>query len=277
MSPNQRLFGAETEARVLNEFRRAAVEVPAYRTLLEEHGIRAGDVHDLASFARCCPVLSKNNTFDRFPLEEMSAGGTLADVADVLTSSGHGGRFSFGVTSRKQAAAAPIHGPGVRRCVRHHDAQDADHQLPADGRGVLVELMTVATTSVREDMAVALVEAFGHHYDQIVLVGDPLFMKRFTDYARERGIDWSRYRINAIIGEEIFGPHFRGYLGASLGLNVDRPGTATSCRRSASASSACTCSTRRRRPSGCGARRSALPRSRATCSAPAPARTRSCR
>ena len=30
--------------------------------------------------------------------------------------------------------------------------------------------MTVATTSVREDMAVALVEKFGHHYDQIVLV-----------------------------------------------------------------------------------------------------------
>ena len=100
------MFGAETEARLLTEFRRAAVEVPAYRTLLEEHGVRAGDVHDLASFARCCPVLSKGNTFDRFPLEQLSVGGTLTDVADVLTSSGHGGRFSFGVISRKQAAAS---------------------------------------------------------------------------------------------------------------------------------------------------------------------------
>ena len=38
--------------------------------------------------------------------------------------------------------------------------------------------MTVATTSVREDMALALVATFGHHYEQIVLCGDPLFMKR---------------------------------------------------------------------------------------------------
>jgi phenylacetate-CoA ligase len=70
---------------------------------------------------------------------------------------------------------------------------------------------------------VALVEAFGHAYEQLVLVGDPLFMKKFTDHARERGIDWSRYRVNAIIGEEVFGEHFRGYLAACLGLNPARP------------------------------------------------------
>ena len=29
--------------------------------------------------------------------------------------------------------------------------------------------------------------------------------------------------MNVIIGEEIFGEHFRGYLAACLGLNVDRP------------------------------------------------------
>jgi phenylacetate-coenzyme A ligase PaaK-like adenylate-forming protein len=224
MSVKGSVFGAETEARVLSEFRRAAVEVPAYRTLLDEHGVRAGDVHDLASFALRCPVLSKENTFDRFPLEQLSVGGQLADVADLLTSSGHGGRFSFGVISRKQAAASAAFidrafddafGIAARKTL-------AINCLPM---GVVFSsnLMTVATTSVREDMAVALVEAVGRQYDQIVLVGDPLFMKRFTDYARERGIDWSRYRVNAILGEEIFGPHFRGYLASSLGLNINRP------------------------------------------------------
>ena len=127
-------------------------------------------------------------------------------------------------------------------------------------------LMTVATTSVREDMAVALVETFGHHYEQIVLVGDPLFLKKFTDYARERGLDWSRYRVNAIIGEEVFGEHFRGYLAACLGLDLDQPDGATSCPRSAWASSDCICATRRRRPSACGARSLGQSRAlRATC------------
>jgi phenylacetate-CoA ligase len=224
MSGRTPLFGAVTEARVLSEFRRAAVEVPAYRTLLEEHHVRTGDVHDLASFSRCCPLLSKANTFDRFALEQLSVGGSLTDVAELLTSSGHGGRFSFGVISRKEASASAdfldrafddAFGIAARRTL-------AINCLPM---GVVFSsnLMTVATTSVREDMAVALVEAFGHRYEQLMLVGDPLFMKRFTDYARERGIDWSRYRVNAIIGEEIFGPHFHGYLAASLGLNVNRP------------------------------------------------------
>ena len=219
------LFGAETEARVLSEFRRAAAEVPAYRSLLGEHGVGAGEVHDLASFVRRCPLLSKENTFDRFTLEQLSVGGRLTDVADVLTSSGHGGKFSFGVISRNQASASAefmdrafdnAFGIATRRTL-------AINCLPM---GVVFSsnLMTVATTSVREDMAAALVEAFGHQYEQLLLVGDPLFMKRFTDYARERGLDWSRYRVNVILGEEIFGPHFRGYLAGSLGMNVNQPG-----------------------------------------------------
>src|SRR5215210_2074855 len=145
------LFGGETQARVLGEFRRAAVEVPAYGTLLEEHGVRAGDVHDLASFTRRCPLLSKGNTFDRFPLERLSVGGKLTGIADVLTSSGHGGRFSFGVISRKEAAASAdfldrafdaAFGVAARKTL-------AINCLPM---GVVFssKLMTVATTSVRE-------------------------------------------------------------------------------------------------------------------------------
>jgi phenylacetate-CoA ligase len=99
------VFGADTEARLLSEFRRAAVSVPAYRTLLAEHRVRALDVRDFATFSASCPLLSKSNTFDRFPVDQLSVGGDLVDIADVLTSSGHGGRFSFGVSSRKQAAA----------------------------------------------------------------------------------------------------------------------------------------------------------------------------
>ena len=85
--------------------------------------------------------------------------------------------------------------------------------------GVVVssQCMTVATTSVREDMAVSLVKTFGGGYDQIVLIGDPLFMKRLTDHAAEQALDWTDYRVNAVVGEEIFGEHFRGYSDAASG------------------------------------------------------------
>jgi phenylacetate-CoA ligase len=151
-------------------------------------------------------------------------GGALVPLADVLTSSGHGGRFSFGVMSREQASASA-------RFTDH--AFDEAFSITSRKTltinclpmGVIVSshIMTVATTSVREDMAVALIETFGHHYDQIVLVADPLFMKRLTDHAAERGLEWSRYRVHAIMGEEVFGEHFRGYVAACLGLTVDQP------------------------------------------------------
>jgi phenylacetate-CoA ligase len=218
------MFPQDTEDRLLTAFRRAAADVPAYQTLLDEQGVRSERVVDLRSFSGLCPVLSRSNTFDRFRLDEMSVGGELADLTDVLTSSGHGGRFSFGVSNRKQASA----------CARLlDDAFDAAFQVKSRKTlainclpmGVVFSshCMTIATTSVREDMAVALVRTFGDFYEQILLVGDPLFLKRLTDYASETSVDWGRYRLNVVLGEEIFGEHFRGYLAHCLGLDVDGP------------------------------------------------------
>ena len=207
--------------RLLGEFHRAAEHVPAYRTLLAEAGVRAIDVRDVWAFSALCPLLSKVNTFDRFPLASLCAGGELLDVAEVLTSSGHGGRFSFGVISRAEAASSgafvdaaldPPYQVRSRKTL-------AINCLPM---GVVVssQCMTVATTSVREDMAVALVKTFGAGYEQIVLIGDPLFMKRLMDHAAEQAVDWRQYRVNAIVGEETFGEHFRRYLETCLGGQV---------------------------------------------------------
>jgi phenylacetate-CoA ligase len=217
--------GSEThEQLLLTEFRRAADRVPAYRTLLDERGVRVDQVCDFSSFSRLCPLLSRTNTFDRFPLAQLSVGGELGDVADVLTSSGHGGRFSFGVISRAQAAATASFTDAALDAAFGvtSKATLAINCLPM---GVVLSshCMTVATTSVREDMAVALVQEFGGHYEQIVLVGDPLFIKRLTDYAAEKAVDWRRYRVSAVLGEEVFGEHFRGYVAQCLGMNLDRP------------------------------------------------------
>jgi phenylacetate-CoA ligase len=217
---------ATVEDRLLTEFHRAAERVPAYRALLEESGVRAAQVRDVSSFANLCPLLSKANTFDRFSLPQLSVGGALRDVAEVMTSSGHGGRFSFGVISRAEASSSasfvdaaldPAFGVKSRKTL-------AINCLPM---GVVLSshCMTVATTSVREDMAVALVKTFGGGYEQIILIGDPLFMKKLTDLAVEQGVDWASLRVSAVIGEETFGEHYRRYVELCLGLDPARPGS----------------------------------------------------
>jgi phenylacetate-CoA ligase len=206
--------------RLLEEFHRAAEQVPAYGALLAESAVRAIDVRDVWSFTALCPVLSKVNTFDRFPLPQLCVGGRLTDVGAVLTSSGHGGRFSFGVISRLEAAGAAAFVDAALDDAFQVRSRPtlAINCLPM-GVNISSVCMTVATTSVREDMAVALVKTFGAAFDQIVLIGDPLFMKRLTDHASEQALDWSRYRVNAIVGEETFGEHFRSYFGQCLGTS----------------------------------------------------------
>jgi len=223
-SPTSALCSATTPERLLTAFLSAASSVPAYRTLLAEHAVNVAEVTDAASFSRLCPILSKANTFERFAIGALSAGGRVSDLGDVLTSSGRGGRFSFGVSTRTQMTA---------NVGFLDDAFDAAFGVKSRSTlavnclpmGVVFSsnVMTLATTSVREDMAVALVETFGDEFEQILLVGDPLFLKRLTDYAKSAGLDWSRYCVHAVIGEEIFGECYRDYLATCLRADDQRP------------------------------------------------------
>ncbi len=208
--------------RLLAAFQRAASVVPAYQRLLNESGIDPASIVDRASFAARCPILTKSNTFDRFPIGQLCAAGTMTDLADVLTSSGHGGRFSFGLSTRQQQAeSADLIDLALDEAFQVKTRRTlAINCLPM---GVIFSsrAMTVATTSVREDMAVALVKTFGQHYEQVLIVSDPLFVRRLLDYADEQGLDWSRYRVRLVLGEELFGERFRSYVAHRLGLDLD--------------------------------------------------------
>jgi phenylacetate-CoA ligase len=206
-------------------FRRAASSVPAYRVLLDEHGVDPATIVDYETFAARCPTLTKSNTFDRFPIDQLCVEGAMADLADVLTSSGHGGRFSFGLSTRRQTADAPaLIDNALDEAFAISERRTLVINCLPMGVAFSSASATVATTSVREDMATALVTTFGGHYDQIVIVTDPLFVRRLLEEARERGVDWRKYRLGIVIGEEIFGEHFRGYVAGRFGLDADEPG-----------------------------------------------------
>jgi phenylacetate-CoA ligase len=213
------------EKKLLNTFRRAAQRSPAYRQLLQDAGVQAGSVLSPADFARLCPLLEKSNTFHRFPLDQLLVSDVKpAQLASVLTSSGHGkSGFALGLSTRAQYQSTPF-----LIDLGLDIAFDVDRRrtllincLPM---GVTFQsaAVCVANVSVREDMACAIVEQAGSLFEQIVLCGDPLFLKRLCDYAGERGIDWSRHRVNVIIGEETFTESFRDYLAGCLQIQNGR-------------------------------------------------------
>jgi phenylacetate-CoA ligase len=210
------------DKRALEAFRRAAARVPAYQDLLAEHGVAPGDIRAIGDLTRRCPVLTKETTFGRFSLHELCQPGALDQLAAVVTSSGQGGRLAFGLTTRAQA----------RRGRRDIDLA-LEYAFGVDQRRTLLinclpmgvrfssDAVTIADVSVREDMALALASNFGPYYEQIIVVGDPLFLKRLCDAARDQGIDWSALRVNLVIGEEPFGENYRAYLAARLALDLE--------------------------------------------------------
>lgn len=210
------------ERRVLASFRRAASGSPAYAQILGEHNVIPASIDSVKAFMAQVPVLDKRATFERFPLDALWMPGTAARLAGVLTSSGQGGSFGFGLITRAQAADAS---GGIDLGLQR--AFDVDRRktllincLPMGVR-FHSNAVTVADVSVREDMAVALMRAFAAHFAQIVLVMDPLFAKRLLDHADETGFDLRSQRIHAILGEEAFGERFRGHLCERLGVDPE--------------------------------------------------------
>jgi len=213
------------EKRSLRAFKRAAVSVSAYRQILHEHDVNHQDVHSIADFYQRCPILSKANTFSRFSLEELCVPATLNQLSGVLTSSGHGGaRFAYGLSTRKQVKrAADDIDLGLEYAFQIDEKKTLLINCLPMGVRFSSNTVTVAETSVREDMAVALATEIGRFYEQIIFVGDPLFFKLLTDYARAQEVDWQSHRIHLIVGEETFGENYRNYLAEHFNLNVDDP------------------------------------------------------
>jgi len=217
---------AKGEKRLLAVFRRAATQSPAYRTLLAEAGVKFSDIQTPQDVFARCPVLNKANTFHRFDAGQLLCNKLPAtELASVLTSSGHGGGgFALGLVSRQQARqAAWLIDLGLELAFDIDKRRTLMVNCLPMGVTFASETVCVANVSVREDMACAVIEQAGALFEQIILCGDPLFLKRLCDYSQEIGLNWRRYRVHVILGEETFPETFRDYLAQVLGVQLDDP------------------------------------------------------
>jgi phenylacetate-CoA ligase len=206
----------------LDAFRNASRRVPAYQILLREHGIQREEITDLEQFLRL-PILEKKDTFQRFPLGQLCLDGLLGDLGSVLTSSGHSGVFAFGLTERGS------HPDTVQWIDAMLDmifqvrtrATLLINCLPM-GVKVHSNICTLAETSVRPDMVIALLKKFGEQFQQFIVIGDAAFVKHVLELGEDVGVDWSRLLVHVILGEELLAENARKYIERLLGRNSDR-------------------------------------------------------
>lgn len=214
---------AISKSRAIHAIRDAARLSPAYRTLLQEHGVDPAQLGPQTDWNRL-PVLSKANTFERFTLAQLSRPMPANALADVLTSSGRSGRsYGFRLTARKEHEEAWF---SIDLGLQDVFGVDEKPTLLVNclPMGVVFHsrAVAVANVSVREDMACSILRDVGPGFQQTVLCTDPLFIRRLLDEARRAGVDWRALNTSVIVGEEVLVEAQRDYIAARMGIDIDR-------------------------------------------------------
>ncbi len=200
----------------------AAQHSTAYRALLQEHRIDPSTLGPQTELDEL-PVLTKANTFGRFTLDQLARPIHANELADVLTSSGRGGRsFGFRLTARGQHETSWFDIDLGLQDVFKVD-QHTTLLVNCLPMGVVFRsrAVAVANVSVREDMACSILRDVGPRFQQTLLCTDPLFIRRLLDEARVAGVDWQALNTSVIMGEEVLVEAQRDYIAARLGIDLD--------------------------------------------------------
>ncbi len=219
------------EAKVLALFHRCVAEVPAYRRFLEAHGIKPAEITSYSAF-RALPLMAKANYIQAYPLPERCLGGSLSGSDRVAVSSGSTGQPTFWPRSVEHEVDVALRFEQVfYDSFRAHERSTLAVVCFALGNWVGGLYTTsccwhlarkgyplmVATPGNNKAEIFSVVREMAPHFEQIVLLGYPPFVKDVIDAGAAEGIDWSRYSPKLVFAGEVFSEEWRSLMGRRIG------------------------------------------------------------
>src|SRR5687768_11242638 len=211
------------EAALLAAFHSAAAEVPAYQDMLGKRGIDPLSVSDVAAFRAHAPVLDKS-VFARYSVDQLCRRGSLREVKAVIPSSGFSGVFAFNVeTYDNLKGDTTMADLALEYCLKVSDKKT--FLVNAYPMGLQVPTAIPSTnTGVNADVALGIIKTFAPHFEQLVIVSQPLFAKKLIEDGLEQGVDWSRLGTTVVTGGEGFVESWRTYMSRLIGIeDPDHP------------------------------------------------------
>ncbi|HAM20698.1 MAG TPA: hypothetical protein DCQ04_00180 [Actinobacteria bacterium] len=199
----------------LDAFKDAASRSPGYHAWLGGLGIDPETVEAIEDV----PYLVKQDVFSG-DVNGWLVGGRVSEAAELLTSSGRGGMFSVGVSSRAEHQVLEA---TTDEALRAFGASEDSPTLLLNclpmGIAVPTTLATVATPSVHLEMAQEIYERLGPDFDRIIVLAEPIFLKEFAERLfAAHGEPWSAAATNYIVGGEWVSESWRAYVGGLLGM-----------------------------------------------------------
>jgi len=205
---------------VMRAFHEAARRVPAYGSLLKEHGIDLAHVTNIGAFTRLVPIVDKETIFPGHDLKPLCLDGNLHDVRLFFSSSGHSGMFSFGLETWADARDSALALEYVLQ-DRFGALDRRTMVINALSSGVKLHTRTLplAETSVREDVIWALLAKLRGEFEQFILIGEPLFLKQVVEGGVQAGMDWPSLRVHLVTGGEYVAQTWREHMERLLGID----------------------------------------------------------
>lgn len=199
----------------LATFRQAAAASPGYSRWLDDRGIDPMLVTSMEQV----PYLVKQDVFQG-DVNSWIVGGHASAAAELLTSSGRGGAFSIGVTSRAEhKALEATTDMALRTLGAAEDSPSLMINCLPMGINVPTTLATIATPSVHLEMAQEIYERLGPEFDRVIILAEPVFLKELAERLfATHGSDWSAATTHCIVGGEWVSESWRGYVGGLLGM-----------------------------------------------------------
>jgi len=206
----------------------------AYPDFLAWHQRTPLEVKDIDDFRRL-PVIDKRTYIDCYELPDLVLDGVFTQAYTIEKSSGHAGGSYYWFRRPEEDEMFPSY-------LEYAFVQFYE----MDRRSTLV-LITLAlgTWTSGEKMAQALREVaasrkhpltvmapgtnleeileivndVGPHYEQVVIVGYPPFIKTVVDEGARRGIDWKARRVRLGLGGEGYSEQWREHMAAIIGVD----------------------------------------------------------
>jgi phenylacetate-coenzyme A ligase PaaK-like adenylate-forming protein len=216
--------GKKRERGAIRAFRRAARRQRVYREILRRLSLKPESVRTPADFRKLVPVVRKREIFGGAGLSGFLDPSPSRPLRTLYLSSGFTRAFAFGALSGRDLRRAGffleeilfrLYGIGGRRLL-------LVNCLPL-GTEIPVTRFPQAKTGLRSDIVVEVLGRAAADSSSVVLIGEPLFLKRVAEEASAAGVDWGRLRLWIFTGSEYVSEYWRAYLQSLLGLEPDRP------------------------------------------------------
>jgi phenylacetate-CoA ligase len=219
--------------RLLSLFRKVASTVPAYKDFLRKNHVRTNTVRTIKDF-RKLPAINKKNYLRRYSLKDVCTNGSLKKPLVFTSTSGStGDPFYFPRNETVDFQTSVIHELFFQNNPR--SLAGPTLVLVCFGMGVWVGgiityqafvamreqgyPISILTPGINKHEIFRALKKIGPHFNEIILVGYPPFIKDIIDEAADHSVRINKLNLRFIFAAEAFTEKFRDYVGEKGGVD----------------------------------------------------------